>query len=853
MTASSALAGAATAELERLLDGYADSVGGHDELMEPGGRIRPAWRSFLDGFTALGEHGRAGAADATKRSLRESGIAFNVYADPDDRAHAWRLDLLPVLIAEGEWARLSEGLAQRARLLDAVLVELYGERRLLHEGRLPPGLVLAGDDYARPCVGSPAEARLVTYACDIARTADGGWVVLADQADTAVGNGYVLAGRVALSHGLADLFTDSHARRLASYYLRHQEALQAIVGRDDGRVVMLSPGPDAPSYFSHAYLARYLGYTLVEAADLTVRDSQVFVKTLDGLQRVDVVARKLPSRGIDPLQLPAPGVMGVPGLVQAARAGRVTVANALGNGVVQHRVLAPFAAELCKALLGEELRIADAPAIWLGSDAGRAEAVQRLAELEFGPLTARNDPGDVAGRIVGASLAGAARARFLERLPRDGVRMIAQEPVSLATTPAYEGGDRIRPAPYAIRCFLTRTGDGGFSVLPGGLVRMAGSAQTTVLPNGHGSKDLWVTAARPEAQVVSILRGSMREVHLRRTGRDLLSRTADNLFWLGRYAERAEMTMRLLRSVLTRALEDRAPEVDPALLRRVLAVEMERGGELPVLPSDDRNALEDVVTLHMYEPSRPYGLRDSLASVNRTATRVRDQISHDAWRMLNALHTDPRWRKPPRPLRAGQALDLLDDGIRRLNAFAGTEAENMTRNFAWRFLEMGRRVQRASSLVGLVRELLDPADVAEPGHDLLRLLLELGDSFMTYRSRYVMTPLLAPVLDLLLLDESNPRALAFQLKELDAHLALLPGAGPHRSVEQRLVLRLLTEVRLTQLDALTEDGRGLSALSGLLQRMATGLPELSALITTNHFAHAEAPMTTFATLATEEA
>jgi uncharacterized alpha-E superfamily protein len=344
----------------------------------------------------------------------------------------------------------------------------------------------------------------------------------------------------------------------------------------------------------------------------------------------------------------------------------------------------------------------------------------------------------------------------------------------------------------------------------------------------------------------------MREVHLRRTGRDLLSRTADNLFWLGRYAERAEATMRLLRSVLSRFLEDGRPDSNPTVLQQLLRLQLHPAAEEEPAQPPGWDGVEALVRELMHG-QRAYGLRDCLDQLHRTATLVRDQISHDAWRMLNALHVDRRWRQDKAAGLAWPTLELLDEGIRALNAFSGTEAENMTRNFAWRFLEIGRRIERARQLAELIRELV--CDGPEPESDgSLRLLLELGDSFMTYRSRYLMTPLTAPVLDLLLLDESNPRGVAFQLAQLDAHFALLPSEGPHRSPGHRLILKLLTGVRLAEVEGLCGRGEGgrLERLDGLLGELADGLPQLSDIIGRSYFAHAELPVATLATRRRDE-
>ncbi|MFO1069707.1 MAG: circularly permuted type 2 ATP-grasp protein [Geminicoccaceae bacterium] len=843
------LAGLGLAGLPPAFAAYASRLRGFDEMVDGEGRIRPHWQTFAEGWARMGPAGWQAAADSTKRLLRESGIAFNVYADPDDRAHAWRLDLVPVLLHEAEWRTVEQGLIQRARLVEAVLQDIHGDARLLRDGLLPASMVFGSDDFLRPAVrpAKPVSPLLYTYACDIARTADGRWVVLADQTDIALGNGYLLGSRVALSHGLAELFNDCNTRRLAGHYMALQQSLQQASPRTDGRMVVLSAGPGNPSYFSNAYLARYLGYTLAESGDLTVRDNAVFLKTLDGLQRVAVIVRKLPGRACDPLMLPGGGFLGVAGLAQAARTGRVVLANGLGSGVLHNRALAAFAPKLCRRLLREGLILEDAPTLWLGDAKQRAAAMERLAGLRIGQVTQRSDPGEAMPTLDGAALTGDALDSFLARLDREGHRLVAQEPVRLATTPSLDG-DRLVPTPFAIRCYVAWT-ENGYRVLPGGLVRLSGESTTVGLPNGFGSKDLWVVGDAAEPAQPSLLRNTMAEVHLRRTGRDLLSRTADNLFWLGRYAERTEGTMRLLRSVLGRILEDSRPDAQPVLLQRTLDVVFDKlAGPRPTpVAGWPQKTLEDQIALLMFQPDRAYGLRECLDHLHRTATLVRDQISHDAWRMLNALHIDRRWREPRGRILAPQALELLDDGVRALSAFAGTEAENMTRNFAWRFLEMGRRLERGGHLVDLVRGLvLSSPDPENDGS--LRLLLELGDSFMTYRSRYVMTPLLAPVIDLLLLDETNPRALAFQLGEIDVHFGFLPSEGPHRSAEQRLVLRLLTELRLADLGQLLQrDVAGeLPELADLLTRCSAALPELSDIIARAHFAHAETPLLTLA-------
>jgi uncharacterized circularly permuted ATP-grasp superfamily protein/uncharacterized alpha-E superfamily protein len=826
---------------QALLAGYRPLPGVHDEMMAPDGSLRDHWQRLVGALAALGTDERRQREQATARLLRDSGIAFNVHADPDDPAQAGQLDTLPLVMASADWRHLAAGLIQRARLLEAVLADLYSSATLLQEDLLPPALVFGSEDFLRPWVRREGHRRpsLLLYAADVARTADGRWLVLADRTETPSGTGEAVADRVALSHGFAELFRDCPVQRLAGFFQAQRDDLFGTLDRGDGRAVLLVKGPSDPAYFSHAYIARYLGYTLVEGADLTVRDDQVFLKTLDGLQRVDLVVRRVPGADCDPLELDGHGRFGVAGLTRAARRDRVIVANALGSGLAQSRGLVPFLPGLCRRLLGEELLLEQAPSLWCGDAAVREEVLERRAELAILPV-----------RGAGLPVAGDDRDALLRLLEREGHRYVARQPVELATTPAgTEPG--LVPVRFALRLFVGRSRN-GYAVMPGGLVRMAGDTTTFELPSGHGSKDCWVLSEEVLSNPVSLLKSTMSTVHLRRTGRDLLSRTADNLYWLGRNAERAEGILRALRSVVTRLVVDVGPSQSPALLERLLDVLLQKA-PLKLDAKREAGALGRIrrqLDALALSQGRPYGLADTVDHLHRTATLARDQISQDAWRMLAALCAPNGIRRLPEPLIDGPTLDVLDEGLHLLAAFSGTGSENMTRNFAWRFLDMGRRVERACQAVDLMRGLLiEREDLVASG--TLPLLLELADSSMTYRSRYLMTPLLAPVLDLLLLDESNPRALAFQLAVIDAHLQRLPdsrGESPQYSPAQRIVMPLLTELRLVDPGALagTESGSPRPALADLLARLARALPELSDVICRSHFAHAEARFTSIA-------
>ncbi len=825
---------------QTLLAGYQRDPNGFDELIGPDGARRAAWLPFLEKLQSIGPDGRAAIARTTEQKLLESGIAFNVHADPDDRQAAWRLDLLPVILDATAWQALESGLIQRARLIEAALQDLYGPQRLLRSGVLPPSLIFGNPEYLHACAGwpEPPKRYLHLYACDVARDPDGGWRVLADQVDAPAGNGWLLASRVALSQGLGELYLESGVRRVASFYRRLQAGLQAAASGDDGRIVVLSSGPSDPGYFSHAYLARYLGYALVEPADLTERDGQLYLKTLEGLQRVDLAIRKIGGRFADPLNLPNRAGGGTAGLVQAARLGRTVLANGLGSGVLQNRALAAFSGALAETLLGEPAILREAEALWLG-DASAQQRVLEEADWRVSLVTARHDPGFIGDRIDPLPMLADddARRRFLAR---EGHLWLAERPSPLPTTPSFDGRG-LQPVHWAMRVFVA-VDDEGCHVLPGGLVRQSAEAAAVGLPNGHGSKDLWVLRAPGDGSTPSILTRRFAQVHLRRTGRDLLSRTAENLFWLGRYTERAETVLRVLRAALNRLIEDGGPDRQPALLETLLAVHIAID---QTTAGNHRQRIATALERLMHDPAPVYGMRSSLDGCRRNATLARGVLSQDGWRILNNLFNDRRWRKSQRPVMAMAPIDVVNDGIHHLVAFAGTAAENMTRNYAWRFLDIGKRLERALQMADLTAALTHKRSTEVEESLALTALLEIGDSYMTYRSRYAVTPMAVPVLDLLILDESNPRSLAYQLVALEAHLAALPQDGPYRSPSLRKVLGLLTEVRLADPDRLAEDDGG-ARLEAFFAQARADLTPISELLGRAYFVLAETPTSTFA-------
>lgn len=804
--------------------------------------LRSHWRAFHQQLDAIGLSEVRRRWDEMKHLIRENGVTYNVYGDPRGLERPWELDPIPLLISEQDGTTIRDGLVQRARLLDALLADIYGPRTMLKDGVLPAELVFAHHGFLRACHGLrvPGGRWLHLYAVDLGRAPDGSFFVLNDRTQAPSGAGYALENRIVLSRMLPEAFRECRVQRLALFFRTVRETLAAIAprNRDNPRVVLLTPGPYNETYFEHAYLARYLGYTLVEGSDLTVRDSRVYLKLLGGLQPVDVILRRLDDDYCDPLELRGESFLGVPGLVQAVRAGNVAVANALGSGLVESAALMPYMPRLCRALLGEELRLASVPTWWCGDPHACQHVLANLHGMVVKPAfpSYRFDP------IFTETLTDVQRRDLADRIRARPHAYLGQEQIQLSTAPVLDGAT-LRPRHLVVRSFLAAN-ETDYSVMPGGLTRIASSADTLVvsMQKGGGSKDTWVLSTGPVSNF-SLLSQTVQPVELSRGGGDLPSRAADDLYWLGRYAERSEGIVRMLRGILVRLTERsglaEVPEL-PALLR-ALAHQTKTHPCLLINGPDDRLTLpEDQLRAIVFDAARPGGLAFTVDALQRVAGKVRDRISVDMWRIISGL--DPSMgqdreegTRPP----LGEILDLLDRRVVALSAFTGLVAESMTRGQGWRFLDMGRRIERALHTLGLLRGALTTVSPNEG--PLLEALLDIADSAMTYRRRYMSSLQTAPVLDLLLADEDNPRSLAFQLAALADAIEDLPrvSSTSSRSPEQRLILSTLTAIRVADIDALARPGDALNRteLEALLARLEAELPVLSDALTRHYLSH----------------
>jgi uncharacterized circularly permuted ATP-grasp superfamily protein/uncharacterized alpha-E superfamily protein len=802
--------------------------------------LRPHWEYLIRSLETLGIQELESRKQETQRLLRENGVTYNVYDDPQGTARFWALDLVPVLVTSQEWSAIEQGLSQRAELLNQILADLYGPRTLINKGLLPPELVYTHPGFLRPCHGvrPPADCYLPLYAADLARAANGSVWVIGDRAQAPSGAGYALENRIVLSRILPSVYRDSHVHRVALFFRTMRSTLAALAPRrrDNPRIVLLTPGPGNETYFEHAYLANYLGCTLVQGNDLTVRDNAVWLKTLDGLQPVDVILRRVDDTFCDPLELRKDSLLGTPGLLQAARGGQVAIANPLGSGVLENPALMAFLPLLARQLLGEDLRLPSVATWWCGGEKEREYVLANLHSLVIKPIF----PHPSTATVFGARLSSQARQALADRIRTQPYLFVGQEQVALSTTPIL-ANDSLEPRPMVLRSFLVAQ-DHSYAVMPGGLTRVAPNLDTWVVSNQRGgvSKDTWVLASEPEKDV-SLLPPSGYSLPLTRTGGEVPGRVADNLFWLGRYAERTESVARLLRVVVTRFLDAELPQDAglPVLLRVVTYQTATYPGFVDEGAEERLAAPEEELLAVIRDGQRAGSLRFTLDALTQAARPVRDRLSDDSWRVLNSLQEG--WDNVSE-LRT--ALESLEQLILGLAAFAGLSTEYMSRGQGWRFLDIGRRLERALFESSLLRAACVPA--SSTTGPLWEAVLAITDTLTTYRRRYRSQVQADAILDLVLLDESTPRSVAYQLACLHDRVSGLPKktTPPHRRPEERLVLEALTALRLADIERLAQlpQGKGKrETLDQLLSRLGYLLRTLSDTLTSNYFSQTDLP------------
>ncbi|NIJ65521.1 putative circularly permuted ATP-grasp superfamily protein/putative alpha-E superfamily protein [Sphingomonas leidyi] len=761
-----------------------------DDMLCAHARDDAAWRAAFEELAGLSGDNLEGARERARRHAEDIGTGFRVAGEGEERP--WPLSPVPLLIPEAEWRGIAAGVVQRAEVMERVLADLYGEARLVADGHVPAALVTGSPFFLRPLARlvPPGGCHLQAVAIDLGRGPDGAWRVLADHLRAPAGAGYALENRLAMAQVLDGLQLRLNIARHAPFFAAFRDGLAKRCRRAEPRIALLTPGRLDPSYAEQAHLARYLGWLLVEGGDLAVLDDRLYVRTIVGLKRVDALWRRLDPRLLDPLALDSHSTVGVPGLVDAMAAGNVVIANAPGAGLLEAPAFAAFLPQLAELLTGEALKLPGIATWWCGQDAARDHVEAALDTLLVAPAFGVAPLGLPEGRpVLGSALQGEARAALRADMARRPQDYVGQEVAHLSTMPVVAEG-RLVARPFTLRVFAARGADGAWTVLPGGFARIGehADARAAVMGEGMWSADVCVHGADPVEPVSLLPAGD--STRLRRNPGTLPSRVADNMFWLGRYLERGEAQLGVIRVLLGNSISADTGAALAADTVRRLADILVAGNAAPAPKALRRADLTELARAALEGGEGWY----SVAAINAQARMIggvsRDRLAADMVRLLDA----------PFPAR-GELLDKAGALQRRYSALAGLAAEHMGRTDAWRFHDMGRRIERALATLRFLRAF----GRADATGDDLGTLLDLADSQISYRQRYLTGIARVPVLDLVALDPGNPRGIAHQVAAISGHLDALPvlsddGLAEPQQEQARELAAILVTAHATRID-----------------------------------------------------
>ncbi|WP_372894701.1 circularly permuted type 2 ATP-grasp protein [Stieleria sp.] len=819
------------------------------ERCDAAGAVRPHWATVTEEIDRLGLPELRDRSAAIERFCRENGVTFHASETPDESNRPWKLSVVPFVIGAAEWETLSTALAGRTRLLETVLADLLGPQRLIREGIVPGELLWANPSFKRTYHNlETSQQHLHITATDLARDADGVWHVTGDRTRAPSGLGYLLENRIITSRVLPTLIRRSNTLRLASFFESLKDHLYSLATthRDDPRVVLLTPPSGSYREFEDNYLARYLGLTLVQGSDLAVRTGELNLKTLGGLQPIQVLWRHVSDRRCDPLELDPASGEGVTGLLRCVRRRSVAVVNTIGSVLVQTPALLPYLDKAHQFFFGDELKLTAAPTYWCGDPNHRSYVMEHLDSLNFRNAFAVSG----GSAIVLSELSPPDREAFLQRLSAKPSDYVAQERLQFSKTPVWTG-KQIEPQKTTLRSFQLLTGD-GVTVLPGALARVGyDQLELSRSPiSGQMTQDCWVTSDVPVDEHKTLLPDSETVIRLRRGGDELPSRVAEHLYWLGRYAERAEAISRVMRTTLARIAGeehwDTLAEVQRLVRTLASMGQIEPGFAVEPFVANLPH-VEQNLPLSVLDRGQPRGLVRTLESVMHNTIAVRGRLSSEAYRIVHratAELTQSTGATTPsgaNSIGIGEAIERVDRLIVDLLALAGLTNESLVRTHAWQFLELGRRLERAEHLCELLTATLCPP--TDNGKPVCEAVLEVTDSIVTYRSRYKNLVRLAPVIDLLVTDETNPRSLRFQLDHIATLFQKLPSTeGPvGLDAIKRIVLDLqyrITTADPIELSQTSEDGT-LEQLQSVLEHVAADLPRLAEGINARYLIHTE--------------
>lgn len=784
---------------------YQCLAGELDEVHAVDGQPKPQWGKLLSGLRALGPEALDERMQKARRILRDDGATYNISSTEGNPSNNWELDPVPYIIENNDWKRIESGLKERSDLFNLILRDLYGERRLLHHGALPPEALFSHSGFIRACQGIqlPGEHELIMHGADMTRLHDGSMCILSDRTQAPSGSGYTLENRTVMSRVFPSLYRNSHVHRLADFYQQLGLKLSALSNTDDEPLIaLLTPGNHNETYFEHAYLANYMGFPLVQSGDLVVRNGFVWMKSIDGLKRVDVILRHVDDAFCDPVELRSNSQLGIPGLLEVVRSGRVMIANPLGSGILENPILLKYLPEISRCLLGRELSLSSVKTYWCGDEQDLAYVTTHIRQLIIKPAYRGSEVKSVWGGDLDANQIN----QLLATLHSKGYQYVAQERLNKAQIPAFSSGG-LEPRPALLRGFSVAVGH-SYMVLPGGLTRIGRSTQgqSINMQSGSPSKDTWVITDKQERSAAAELAAQPNLDRMESPLFSLPSRVVENLYWMGRYAERAEVSLRFLRVVFM-MLNGEEPIGDEArriLLHTVTEITATTPGFVDAPEAMLANPDEELLRI-IKDGHRTGSIKSIVNSMLYSADESKELLSTDTLRVINDL------RDALEQLDVDLADDLtsapdeaLDPLVTALAALSGLMQESMIRDVGWRFMGLGKRIERAQQTITIIRCLMSPVTTGADKFTLLTALLTSMEVLITYRRRGRERRGIELGLELVMLDDSNPRSLIFQLERLQQHLSELPNVNATGELEEeeRALLKAVTQLKLSRMSEL---------------------------------------------------
>ncbi|WP_428241734.1 circularly permuted type 2 ATP-grasp protein [Gynuella sp.] len=821
--------------------GYPKPGDGRDEVYDSEGQVRPHWKYLLESMESLGPEAMRERQKKVSRILRDDGATYKIYQQPE-ASQVWQLNPVPLLIDSEEWAFIESGMLERSELYNLILEDVYGPQTLIKHNVIPPELVFSSSGFLRSChqLKIPGSHQLIIHAIDLIRNPSGQLTVISDRCQAPSGAGYALENRTVMTRVFPSLFRDSHVHRLAYFFTQLRLKLNDL-NPNGGlpRVVILTPGALNETYFEHVYLSNYLGFPLVQGNDLTVRGGYVWMKSLDGLKRVDVILRRVDDIYCDPVELRGDSHLGVPGIMGVARAGKVVIANPLGSGFLENPALYRYLPAIGRHLQGREPRLQNVRTWWCGDPDDLQYVLDNIATLIIKPCYRKAG----AYSVYGPSLDANKLTAWKNRIKRSPYMYVAQEYMPSSCSPTWHQ-EKMLPRHSVLRTFSV-AGEFDYSIMPGGLTRVSLDESAHVVSNQTGSvsKDTWVLASEPEKAVAIKTEGTLEETFS--IQQELPSRVAENLFWMGRYAERAEAALRFLRTVFLQL--NRVEPLPQSSYRILLKGLTQLTMSYPGFAADNEKLFanpESELYQLIQDRHRAGSVAANLYAMLRSAEQVKEQLTSDTQRIINDIGDElDILRSTLRPGLWSAPEEALDPLVTTLLALSGLVQESMVRDYAWNFIDLGRRLERSLQMISQIRSLFVPCLKDEEQELLVESLLLSNESIITYRRRYHCQPEVGKGLDMLLFDASNPRSILYQLNKISKHLKQLPVQGGRLGAHDKLILEATTAVQLCDIRTMAqEDNNGVrTLLDQLMARIQRLLAATSDALSDRYFDHTAGP------------